>query len=132
MALKNCGPAWEYHLPLFMTRQALSRQIYFDGLYRQLLDVPGVICEFGVQWGSTFCNFDQSSREFMSPIIIPDIFMDSDTFSGFASVDVKDGPDCEVGDYTVLPGYEKDLEKILACMRPIHPGTHQNPPCQRR
>jgi hypothetical protein len=121
--IENCGPAWEYHLPLFMTRQALSRQIYFDSLYRQLLDVPGVICEFGVQWGSTLATLT-NLRGIYEPYNYSRHIYGFDTFSGFASVDVKDGPDCEVGDYTVIPGYEKDLEKILALHEANSPLTH--------
>jgi len=123
--IEDFGPAWEYHLSLFTTRQALSRQIYFDSLYRQLLDVPGVICEFGVQWGSSLATL-ANLRGIYEPYNYSRHIYGFDTFSGFASVDVRDGPDCEVGDYSVIAGYEKELEKILALHEANSPLTHIN------
>ena len=47
------GPQWNHHSTVFLKRQVLSRLIYQDMLYRKIVNVPGVICEFGVQWGAT-------------------------------------------------------------------------------
>lgn len=121
--IEGFGPAWEYHLPLFMTRQSLSRQIYFDTLYRQLLDVPGVICELGVQWGSSLATL-ANLRGIYEPYNYSRHIYGFDTFSGFPSVDTKDGPDCEVGDYSVIAGYEQELEKVLALHEANSPLSH--------
>ena len=47
----HMGPHWNLHSNLFVKRIALSRLLYLNKLYSLILDVPGVICEFGVQWG---------------------------------------------------------------------------------
>jgi hypothetical protein len=47
------GAQWNYHNSVFLKRQVLSRLIYQDFLYKKILSVPGVICEFGVHWGAT-------------------------------------------------------------------------------
>src|SRR5260370_26319576 len=46
------GPQWAYHANAFVKRQALSRLLYMDELYRKIVPVAGVICEFGVQYGA--------------------------------------------------------------------------------
>jgi hypothetical protein len=40
------------NLSLFLNRQLLSRIIFLDKMYKQILNVQGVIMEFGVRWGS--------------------------------------------------------------------------------
>ena len=121
--LKNCGDAWEYHLPLYMTRQALSRQLYFDMLYRLILDVPGVICEFGVQWGASLATLS-SLRGIYEPYNYSRQLYGFDTFSGFSKVDPKDGNHCKVGDYNVPAGYESELRAILSIHENNSPLAH--------
>lgn len=117
------GPYWEYHLPLFITRQALSRQLYFDNLYRQIVDVPGVICEFGVQWGASLATL-ANLRGIYEPYNYSRELFGFDTFSGFSAVDTKDGDNCAVGDYSVTGGYEKELEQILKLHEENAPLAH--------
>jgi hypothetical protein len=39
------------NLGLFVNRQTMARFLWIHELYRQIIDVPGVIMEFGVRWG---------------------------------------------------------------------------------
>lgn len=55
------GDHWNQHSLVFLRRQSLSRLLYLDHLYKQIVDVPGVICEFGVQWGFHAKHARQSS-----------------------------------------------------------------------
>ena len=121
--VRDFGAAWEYHLPLFITRQALSRQLYFDQLYRQILDVPGVICEFGVQWGASLATL-ANLRGIHEPYNYSRHLYGFDTFSGFAAVSSKDGEACEVGDYSVVTGYEAELARILSMHENNSPLSH--------
>lgn len=117
------GPAWEYHLPLFVTRQALSRQLYFDRLYQNIIDVPGVICEFGVQWGASLATL-ANLRGIYEPYNYSRHIFGFDTFAGFAHVADADGEACQVGDYTVSAGYEEKLKRILALHEGNSPLAH--------
>src|SRR4051794_24820262 len=50
----NCPiPAEELlgNLGLFMNRQTLSRLLALHELYRQIIDVHGIVVEFGCRWG---------------------------------------------------------------------------------
>ena len=58
--IDRAGAQWNYHSLVTLKRQVLSRILYYDTLYRQIIDVPGVICEFGVHWGASY--FGQSAR----------------------------------------------------------------------
>ena len=49
--LPKYGGNWSVHNLVTLKRMALSRIIYYNELYQKIIDVPGVICEFGVQWG---------------------------------------------------------------------------------
>ena len=50
------------NLGLFINRQSLSRVIFMNELYQKIINVNGVVMEFGVRWGqnlSLFSNFDK-------------------------------------------------------------------------
>lgn len=57
--LPQLGPNWHMHMPIGLRVQALARINYYTDLYKKIVDVPGVICEFGVQWGGHTCNANQ-------------------------------------------------------------------------
>ena len=48
---KNIGFDKIFYSQSFITRQTISI-LYFNEIYKLIIDIPGVICEFGVQWGS--------------------------------------------------------------------------------
>jgi hypothetical protein len=39
------------NLGLFINRQSLSRILIMNELYKKILNIHGIICEFGVYWG---------------------------------------------------------------------------------
>lgn len=117
------GPSWDYHLPAFVTRQALSRQLYLNDLYKLIVNVPGVICEFGVQWGATL-NMLANLRGIYEPYNYSRQLFGFDTFSGFVSVEECDGADCALGDYSVSEGYEDVLSQVLAINEGNSPLAH--------
>lgn len=51
---KNC-PVYDdellMNLGLFLNSKELARILFMNNVYRQIIDVPGVIMEFGVHWG---------------------------------------------------------------------------------
>ncbi|HYB56480.1 MAG TPA: crotonobetainyl-CoA--carnitine CoA-transferase, partial [Alphaproteobacteria bacterium] len=39
------------NMGLFLTPQTLSRVLFMDFLYRQIIDIQGIVMEFGCRWG---------------------------------------------------------------------------------
>ena len=102
------------NLGLFMNRQTLSRRLFLHELYKQIININGVIMEFGVRWGQNLALFE-SFRGMYEPYNYTRKIIGFDTFCGFPSVDSKDGQ-CEVasvGAYSVTEGYENYLRKLL-------------------
>lgn len=108
---------------LTLKRQSLSRLLYLDQLYQQIVNVPGVVCEFGVQWGSTLVQLI-NLRGIYEPFNHSRKIIGFDTFEGFASVDGKDGGFSQVGEYATDERYEETLEQILTLHESFSPIPH--------
>lgn len=121
--LPQYGGMWGTHSLVTMPRSALSRVIYYNELYQKILDIPGVICEFGVQWGATLALLN-NLRGTHEPFNASRKIFGFDTFDGFSSVDDKDGSWPKVGDYKSVPGYEDTLEEILVTHESLAPLNH--------
>jgi hypothetical protein len=121
--LPHYGPNWGVHSLVTLKRMALSRVIYYYELYQKIVQVPGVICEFGVQWGATLALL-QNLRGMYEPYNVSRTIVGFDTFEGFASVDAQDGHLPKVGDYRTMPGYERILEEILRIHEACSPVAH--------
>jgi hypothetical protein len=117
------GVHWTRHSLVTLNVRALARIIYYNDLYKRILDVPGVICEFGVQWGGTLSQLI-ALRSMYEPFNVSRKVFGFDTFSGFPSTDVKDGADWAVGDYSSQAGYKATLERILTLHESISPYPH--------
>ena len=120
--LKDChlslmskwGVSWNQQSLVTLQRQSISRVLYYDNLYKQIVGVPGCILEFGVQWGATLAQLI-SLRGIYEPYNYRRHIFGFDTFEGFVnSSDEKDGGHLSDGDYATYDGYENDLEKILS------------------
>ena len=114
---KNCPiPEDEIqsNLGLFINRQSMARVLWIHELYRNIINVPGVIMEFGVRWGQNLALF-QSLRGIYEPYNYTRKVIGFDTFSGFAGTSTQDGTADIIaeGSYSVTDGYEKYLEQIL-------------------
>ena len=73
------------NLNLYTKRQDLSRVLFINELYQKILDVHGVICEFGVRWGQNLALMT-SLRGIYEPFNYNRKLLGFDTFSGFPSV----------------------------------------------
>jgi hypothetical protein len=113
------------NLVLFQKRQSISDLLFKHELYQKILDVNGVIMEFGVRWGKNLALFE-SLRGIYEPYNYSRKIIGFDTFSGFPSVHKKDGSDdiVEVGAYTVTEGYENYLEAVLDYHEKESPLSH--------
>lgn len=122
--LPQLGESWNNHSLVTMTRQTLSRILYYHQLYQKILQVPGVICEFGVQWGATL-SLLTALRGMYEPYNYSRKLFGFDTFEGFCEVDNQlDGSHLERGDYKVVKGYKSQLEDILTLHETQSPLSH--------
>ncbi len=118
------GVDWNVLSLVTLERQTLSRILYYDKLYKKIIKVPGVICEFGVQWGGTLAQLI-ALRGLYEPYNHKRYIYGFDTFEGFVNTSKKfDGKELSDGDYSVYSGYEKELEKILNIHESNSPISH--------
>jgi len=113
------------NLGLFVNRQSLSRILYLSELYRKIIDVHGVVMEFGTRWGQNLALFS-SFRGMYEPFNFTRKIVAFDTFEGFARLTSEDGKaqDLSAGALSVSPGYETYLEQILQYHEQESPLSH--------
>ena len=112
------------NLGLFTSRQSLSRILFMNELYQKIINVHGIIIEFGVRWGQNLALFS-NFRGMYEPYNYNRKIVGFDTFSGFPSVSQKDGNLVKKGMYNVIDNYEKDLEEILNYHESESPLSHK-------
>jgi hypothetical protein len=102
------------NLALFSRSSVLAKMLYIDELYRMIVNVPGVIMEFGIWWGQNLVLFE-SLRAIYEPYNYTRRVVGFDTFAGYASITDKDGDYDLVskGAYSVSEGYEQYLARLL-------------------
>jgi hypothetical protein len=113
------------HLGLYISRQNLSRILFMNDLYKKIVDLHGIICEFGVFYGQNLALFE-SFRGMYEPYNWTRKIVGFDTFEGFPSVNEKDG-NAEIAQkegYSVPKGYEEYLAKILDYHETLSPVSH--------
>ena len=113
------------NLGLYMGRMQLSRLLLMHQLYQMILPVHGVIMEFGVRWGQNLALWS-NFRGMYEPYNYNRKLIGFDTFSGFPSVDAKDGGDVADGDYAVVSNYAEYLAAILQQHQDDSPIPHKN------
>jgi hypothetical protein len=121
--LPSYGNQWNLHNIVTLKRQSLSRILYYNELYRKIVEIPGVICEFGVQWGATMAQLI-NLRGIYEPFNHSRKIFGFDTFEGFPDVDEKDGGFSAIGDYAITKHYEDTLEEILSLHESFSPIPH--------
>jgi hypothetical protein len=108
---------------LYLTPQTLSRVLFMDFLYRQILDTQGIVVEFGCRWGQNLSLFT-SMRGIYEPFNRLRKVVGFDTFDGFVGVTPEDGDRVEAGDYGTAPAYEAHLREVLALQEAESPMSH--------
>lgn len=121
--LPQFGDYWMRHNLLTQNVTSTSRILYLNHLYKMIVDVPGVVCEFGVQWGSTLSQLI-NLRSIYEPFNHSRVIYGFDTFEGFPSIHEKDGEGYGVGDLATLDNYELELDEILTLIEKFPPVSH--------
>jgi hypothetical protein len=121
--IPDLGENWNQHSLVTLRRQSLSRILYYDWIYNKLLGKPGVICEFGVQWGSAL-SLLQNLRAVYEPYNYRRKIFGFDTFTGFSNISNDDSKLINKGDYKVSKNYEAILQEILQIHDDQSPVSH--------
>lgn len=121
--LPRYGNRWNLHSLSTLNRQSLSRILYYNELYQKIIDTPGVILEFGVQWGATLAQL-VNLRGIYEPFNYSRKIVGFDTFAGFSAVGKEDGDLAAAGDYATMENYRETLERILDLHESFSPISH--------
>lgn len=120
------GPDILNNLGLFLNSKNLSRILFMDHLYRQIIDTMGVIMEFGTRWGQNMALF-AALRGIYEPFNRHRTIIGFDTFTGFPNVGEKDNTDCSVihpGGLACTEKYEEYLEGVMRLQEEDNPLGH--------
>lgn len=108
---------------MFLTPQTLSRVLFMDFLYRQVLEVQGIVMEFGCRWGQNLSLFT-AMRGVYEPYNRLRRVVGFDTFAGFPAPGPIDGDRLKAGDYATTDGYETFLGQVLELQEQESPLAH--------
>lgn len=113
------------NLGLFIKRQDLSRILFMNSLYKEIINVHGIVVEFGVRWGQNLALFE-SFRGMHEPFNHNRKIVGFDTFEGFPLIHEKDGKSdiASVEAYSVTEGYEEYLKQALDYHEQESPISH--------
>jgi len=114
------------NLGLFLSSKNLSRILFLDHIYRQIIDVPGAIMEFGTRWGQVISIF-ASLRGIYEPFYRHRKIIGFDTFTGFPSISEQDNkafPVIRVGGLACTENYPEYLEKVMEYQEQDNPLSH--------
>lgn len=113
------------NLGLFLNSKNLGRILFMNHIYQQILDVQGVVMEFGTRWGQNAALFS-SFRGIYEPFNRHRKVIAFDTFSGFPSIHDNDGHSAmmQEGKYSTTSQYEEYLDKLLYLQEQDNPLAH--------
>lgn len=113
------------NLGLFLNSKNLSRILFMDHLFKQIVDIPGAVFEFGTRWGQNIALFS-SLRGIYDPYNRHRKIVGFDTFSGFPAISSKDGTSEMMieGNLTLTKDYFDYLTKIMEYHEQENPLSH--------
>jgi len=113
------------NLGMFLNSKVLSRLLFMDFLYRQAIDVQGVIMDFGTRWGQNMSYF-AALRGIYEPYNRHKKIIGFDTFSGFPTIGDKDGNSIMMKEknVTVTDNYLDYLDALMQCQERDNPLGH--------
>lgn len=113
------------NLGLFLNSKNLSRILFMDHLFKQIVDVPGVVLEFGTRWGQNIALFS-ALRGIYDPFNRHRKIVGFDTFTGFPQITSEDGSSelMVKGNLTLTENYFEYLTKIMEYHEQESPLSH--------
>ena len=114
------------NLGLFLSSKNLSRILFINHIYQQIIDTHGVIIEFGTRWGQVMSLF-AALRGIYEPFNRFRKIVGFDTFTGFPSISEKDNKKCPMvrkGGLSCTENYAEYLEKVMENQEQDNPLSH--------
>tara|TARA_Y100000748_G_scaffold299334_1_gene296018 strand:- start:702 stop:1460 length:759 start_codon:yes stop_codon:yes gene_type:complete len=113
------------NLGLFLNSKNLSRILFMNFIYENIVDTQGVIFDLGTRWGQNMALFN-SFRGIYEPYNRHRKIIGFDTFEGFPEVSPEDGNSdlMSPGNVTVSNKYENYLDQIMKCHEQDNPLSH--------
>lgn len=113
------------NLGLFLNSKDLARILFMDHIYKQIIDVQGVVMDFGTRWGQNMAIFT-ALRGMYEPFNRHKKVIGFDTFKGFPKLSPKDGGSdlMKLGNVSVTAKYEEYLDEIMKSHENANPLSH--------
>ena len=114
------------NLGLFINSKNLARLLFLNHIYRQIINIHGVVMEFGTRWGQNLSLF-AALRGIYEPFNRHRKIIGFDTFTGFPSISEHDSNSCEVikeGRLACTEYYESYLGKVMEYQEQDNPLSH--------
>ncbi len=113
------------NLGIFLTSKNLSRILFMNFIYSKIVDVQGVVLDFGTRWGLNLTLF-AALRGIYEPFNRHRKIIGFDTFEGFPVIAKEDGKSdlMEEGSATVTERYKDFLSKLMRCHEKSNPLSH--------
>ena len=113
------------NLCLYMTRQHCAHMLFMERIYKEMLEVQGVVMEFGTRWGRNLALLS-NFRSIYEPYNYGRKIIGFDTFAGFQGCSDSDGGTVKDGEYNIIPGWKGELIQILKAHQNNAPLPHMN------
>lgn len=114
------------NLGLFLSSKNLSRILFMDHIYKQIVDVQGIVIEFGTRWGQNLSLFS-ALRGIYEPFNRMRKVVGFDTFTGFPTVSDKDNRGCSLiseGSLSCTDNYYEYLDHVMKYQENDNPLSH--------
>lgn len=116
------------NLGLFLSSKNLSRILFMDFLYQKIIEVPGIVIEFGTRWGQNMALFS-ALRGIYDPFNRHRKIVGFDTFTGFPTKSIGDkdnvgSPIIREGELATFFGYVEYLTQVLEYHEQDNPLSH--------
>lgn len=115
-------PQWNHHLQAYLKRHNIMRILYFNEIYKKILEVPGDILDFGVHYGASSATL-LNLRGIYEPYNVSRNIFSFDTFEGFTGVSELDVGSQE-GSYKVTSNFHEDFKELMKIHESFSPIAH--------
>ncbi len=113
------------NLGLYLSSKDLSRILFMYFIYKKVINLQGIIFDFGTRWGQNMALFN-AFRGIYEPFNRHKKIVGFDTFTGFPSISKKDGASSlmKKGNISVTNNYEAYLNNIMRSHEALNPISH--------
>ena len=113
------------NLGLFLSSKDFSRMLFMHHIYQKIIDVPGVVFDFGTRWGNNLALFS-TFRSMYEPFNRHRKLVGFDTFTGFPRLHEKDGGSdlMAEGNVATTDDYQTFLDNVMRMKEQQNPLAH--------